>query len=395
MRAVRYKYVVIGLLVMLALGFVAMRWWRGPLLPSYTLESAPLVQNVVASGRVVTTARTQIGSEVSGVVLQRLVQEGDQVAAGDVLLVLSSEAIDAQVRQAEAELTALATSTRPQSAMEVANAQVQLAQAQGNAARRRELAAIFAISAEEMAQAEQAESQARNTLEAAQLRASALATGGVEESLLRERLAALQAQRDKTEVRSQITGTVLTRDVEVGDTVQPARTLFTIARVGSTEIHLPLDERNLSTLALQQPAIAIADAYPERPFPVLIHFIAPSIDPQRGTVEVRLSVNPVPDFLRQDMTVSVTIETDKRAKALVVPNDALANIKEDKAQVWRLDNGTVQRQTITLGLRGLTSSEVMTGLCAGDEILVDATLSLADGARVRTEPQRYAVGTAH
>ncbi len=395
MRAVRYKYVVIGLLVMIAVGFVAVRWWRGPLLPSYTLSSAPLVQTVVASGRVVTTARTQVGSEVTGVVLQRLVQEGDQVAAGDLLLVLSSEDIAAQVRQAEAELSVLASSTRPQSAMEVATAEVQLAQAQGNAARRRELAAIFAISAEEMAQAEQAESQARNTLEVARLRASALAVGGVQESLLRERLAALQAQRDKTEVRSQISGTVLTRDVEVGDIVQPGRVLLTIARVGSTEIHLPLDERNLSTLALQQPAIAIADAYPERSFPVFINFIAPSIDPQRGTVEVRLTVNPVPDFLRQDMTVSVTIETDKRAEALVVPNDALANIKEDKAQVWLLHEGKVQRQSITLGLRGLTSSEVTTGLSAGDEILVDATLSLADGARVRTEPQRYAVGTAH
>ena len=395
MRAVRYKYVVIGLLVMIAVSFVAVRWWRGPLLPSYTLSLAPLVQTVVASGRVVTTARTQVGSEVTGVVLQRLVQEGDQVAAGDLLLVLSSEDIAAQVRQAEAELSALASSTRPQSAMEVANAEVQLAQAQGNAARRRELAAIFAISAEEMAQAEQAESQARNTLEAARLRASALAAGGVQESLLRERLAVLQAQRDKTKVRSQISGTVLTRDVEVGDIVQPGRVLLTIARVGSTEIHLPLDERNLSTLALQQPAIAIADAYPERSFPVFINFIAPSIDPQRGTVEVRLTVNPVPEFLRQDMTVSVTIETDKRAEALVVPNDALANIKEDKAQVWLLREGKAQRQNITLGLRGLTSSEVTTGLSAGDEILVDATLPLADGARVRTVPQRYAVGTAH
>ena len=387
MRAIPYKLIVSALLLIIVAGFFAFRWWQGPLLPSYRISSMPLVQTVVATGRVVAVSNTDIGSEISGVVLERRVAEGEQVAAGDLLLVLSSDDVAAQVRQAEAELAELISSTRPQAAVDLANAEVALAQADRNVERRRELAAISAISDEEMEQAIQSQAQARNNLENARLRANALSSGGVEEDLLRARIAALQAQLNKAQVRSKVSGTILTRNVEIGDLVQPGQSLFTIALDGKTEIRVPLDERNLSRLALQQPAVAIADAYPDKPFPVRISFIAPSIDPQRGTVEVRLSVDPVPDFLRQDMTVSVNIETDQRAKALVIPNDALANVKEDSAEVLLLRDGQVQRQRVRLGLRGLSASEVLSGLSAGDEILVDATVSLADGKRVRTALQ--------
>ena len=387
MRAIPYKLIVSALLIIIVAGFFAFRWWQGPLLPSYRISSMPLVQTVVATGRVVAVSNTDIGSEISGVVLERRVAEGEQVAAGDLLLVLSSDDVAAQVRQAEAELAELISSTRPQAVVDLTNAKVALAQADRNVERRRELAAISAISDEEMEQAIQAQAQARNNLENARLRANALSSGGVEEDLLRARIAALQAQLNKAQVRSKVSGTILTRNVEVGDLVQPGQSLFTIALDGKTEIRVPLDERNLSRLALQQPAVAIADAYPDKPFPVRISFIAPSIDPQRGTVEVRLSVDPVPDFLRQDMTVSVNIETDQRAKALVIPNDALANVKEDSAEVLLLRDGKTQRQVVKLGLRGLSASEVLSGLSAGDEILVDATVSLADGKRVRTALQ--------
>ena len=387
MRAIPYKLIVSALLLIIIAGFFAFRWWQGPLLPSYRISSMPLVQTVVATGRVVAVSNTDIGSEISGVVLERRVAEGEQVAAGDLLLVLSSDDVVAQVRQAEAELAELISSTRPQAAVDLANAEVALAQADRNVERRRELAAISAISDEEMEQAIQSQAQARNNLENARLRANALSSGGVEEDLLRARIAALQAQLNKAQVRSKVSGTILTRNVEIGDLVQPGQSLFTIALDGKTEIRVPLDERNLSRLALQQPAVAIADAYPDKPFPVRISFIAPSIDPQRGTVEVRLAVDPVPEFLRQDMTVSVNIETDRRAKALVIPNDALANVKEDSAEVLLLRDGKTQRQVVKLGLRGLSASEVLSGLSAGDEILVDATVSLADGKRVRTALQ--------
>ena len=388
MRAVRYKSAVIMLLLILAAGFAVFRWWQGPLLSGYSINSMPLVQTVVATGRVVTVSRTQVGSEITGVVLKRLVQEGDRVTRGDLLLVLRSDELTAQVRQAEAALNELMSSTRPQASVDLANAQVQLAQASRELQRRRILAKDSVISKEELEQSEKAESLARNNVESARLKALALAPGKAEEIVLRERLVALQAQLAKTQVRSEVTGIVLTRNVEPGDLVQPGTTLFTIALDGNTEIRVPLDERNLPRLALQQNASVIADAYPDRPFPAQINFIAPSIDPERGTVEVRLTVDPVPDFLRQDMTVSVNIETDQRAHARVIPNDALSNVQGNKAIVLLLRDGKIHRQTVTLGLRGLAMSEVVSGLQDGEQVLADAVSPLKDGTRARLTLQK-------
>ena len=388
MRAVRYKSAVIMLLLILAAGFAVFRWWQGPLLSGYSINSMPLVQTVVATGRVVTVSRTQVGSEITGVVLKRLVQEGDRVTRGDLLLVLRSDELTAQVRQAEAALNELMSSTRPQASVDLANTQVQLAQASRELQRRRILAKDSVISKEELEQSEKAESLARNNVESARLKALALAPGKAEEIVLRERLVALQAQLAKTQVSSEVTGIVLTRNVEPGDLVQPSMTLFTIALDGNTEIRVPLDERNLPRLALQQNASVIADAYPDRPFPAQINFIAPSIDPERGTVEVRLTVDPVPDFLRQDMTVSVNIETDQRAHARVIPNDALSNVQGNKAIVLLLRDGKIHRQTVTLGLRGLAMSEVVSGLQDGEQVLADAVWPLKDGTRARLTLQK-------
>ena len=387
MRVVRYKSVLIIILLILAAGFALFRWWQGPLLPAYTIASTPLVQTVVATGRVATVSRAQVGSEITGVVLERLVQEGDQVSPGDLLLVLKSDELIAQARQAEVALTELATSRRPQAAAELASAKAQLEQASREAARRRNLEAGI-LSAEEIEKAVETERVARNNFDAVRLRATALAPGQVEEAKLREQLAAIQAQLAKTKIRAGVAGTVLTRDVEPGDLVQPGRTLFTIALNGNTEIRVPLDERNLSRLALQQNAAVIADSYPDQSFPARINFIAPSIDPQRGTVEVRLAVDPVPDFLRQDMTVSVNVETDRRERALTIPNDALSSIKGNKAVVLLVRDGKIQHQQVTLGLRGLAMSEVVSGLSQGDHVLADAEYSLKEGARVRLKLQK-------
>ena len=380
----RYKPWIMIILLVLLVSFAIYRWWQGPLLPSYEVVSSPLIQTVVASGRVEKVSRTQIGSEITGVVLERLVQEGDRVSRGDVLLVLKSDEISAQVRQAEAELKELATTRRPQAEFDLANAKVQLEQAQREAVRRRNTE-LGILSAEEREKSIEAEKLARNNLESARLKVASLAPDKVEETKLREQLAALQAQLAKTKIRAEVSGIILTRNVEPGDLVQPSQTLFTIALDGATEIRVPFDERNLPLLALQQKAAVITDAYPDQPFPAHINFIAPSIDAQRGTVDVRLTVDPVPDFLRQDMTVSVNVETNKREQTLVIPNDALSSISGNKAMVILVRDRKIQRHPITLGLRGLVMSEVVAGVKEGDHVLTDAESVLKDGTRVRIE----------
>ena len=80
---------------------------RGPELPGYEVQSGPLVQNVVATGRVATPSRVQVGAEISGLVLERTVLEGDRVEAGDLLVRLRARDLEARRDQSRAALAAL------------------------------------------------------------------------------------------------------------------------------------------------------------------------------------------------------------------------------------------------------------------------------------------------
>lgn len=368
-------------LALLAWGGI--RVMQGPTLAGYQVTAHPLVQTVVATGRVAALSRAQVGSPVTGVVIERRVKEGDLVSPGAVLAVLRADDLVAGVHEAEAALAELRQSSRPQAQAALREAQARLAQATREAQRRRDLLDKQMISREAMEQAVQAETIARTAAEQAQLTARSLSAGQANEAAALARVASARAQLAKTTIRAEVAGTVLTRNAEPGDLVQPGRVLFEISRAGATELLVPLDEKNLEVLALGQTASCIADAHPTQPFKAKLGFIAPGVDPQRGTVDVRLTVDPVPDFLREGMTVSVNVETGRRDKALVLSNDALVAVDGQRAEVWVVVDGRAARRQVRLGLRGLTQTEITAGLQAGDWVLADAQAPVADGDRVR------------
>ena len=376
-------FAAIGCIALGAIGWGVLQKVRGPALDGYEVVARPLVQTVVATGRVVAVSRAQAGSPVTGVVVERRVQEGDAVQPGDVLAVLRADDLEAAVREAEAALAQLQQSTRPQAQAALREAEARLLQASREVTRRRDLLKRQLIARETLEQAVQVETVARTAAEQARLAARSLAAGNPNEAAARARVSSARALLAKTTIRAEVAGTVLTRNAEPGDLVQPGRVLFEIARAGATEVLVPLDEKNLEVLAIGQQAMCIADAYPTRPFPAKVTFIAPSVDPQRGSVDIRLTVTPVPAFLRQDMTVSVNVETGRRERAVVVPNDALGATDGNRAALWVVANGRATRRQVQLGLRGLTQTEVTSGLRAGDWILADAQAAVAEGDRVR------------
>src|SRR5690606_17887680 len=230
---------------------------RPPAHRAYAIEQRPLVQTVVATGRIVAVSRAEVGSPVTGVVVERRVEEGDAVRPGDVLAVLRADELEAAVREAEAQLAQLRQATRPQAQAAVREAEARVAQAGRETARRRALADQQLIARETLEQAIEAETVARTALERARLEAGTLSAGA----------ASARAQRAKTAIRAGIAGTVLTRNAEPGDLVQPGDVLFAIARDGDTEVLVPVDEENLGVLEVGQAATCIADAYPAQPFP--------------------------------------------------------------------------------------------------------------------------------
>jgi HlyD family secretion protein len=341
------------------LAWSGMQKMRGPALSGYQVQAQALVQTVVATGRVAAVSRAQVSSPITGVVVERRVREGDMVKPGDVLAILRADDLAAAVREAEAALAQLQQATRPQAQASLREAQSRLAQASREVNRRRDLFQQKMITNESMEQAIQIETAAR------------------------ARIASAKAQLAKTIIRAEVAGIVLTRNAEPGDLAQPGRVLFEIARAGDTEVLMPLDEKNLGVLAIGQAATCIADAFPNRPFPAKVSFIAPGIDPQRGTVEVRLTVDPVPEFVRQGMTISVNVETGRRDRALVVPNDVLFATNDNNATVWVIEDGRAVRRQVQLGLRGLIQTEVTAGLRAGDWVLTAIPANLTDGDRVK------------
>ena len=148
----RPLWLLVAAALVLVLALLVQRW-RGPVLPAYELTPRPLQQVVVATGRVSSLSRTQVGSEITGVVLQRRVQEGQRVRTGDVLVVLRSDDLDARVREAEAALQTLERATRPQAEATLRQAEAQLAQAGRELQRRRELQARQLVSRESLEQA--------------------------------------------------------------------------------------------------------------------------------------------------------------------------------------------------------------------------------------------------
>lgn len=392
----RSIFLAFACLLLAAAAWFGWQVQRGPELSGYEVTAGPLVQTVVATGRVAALSRAQVGSEVTGVVVERRVREGDRVQAGDILAILRATDLEAAVEQARAELARLQESTLPQAEAAVREAEVSLAQASREAQRRRQLYEQRAIPREEMERAQQAEAAARAAAEQARLEARSLAAGNPNEALARARLASAEAQLAKTVIRAQVTGTVLTRNAEPGDLVQPSRVLFEIAHDGEPEVLVPIDEKNLEVLELGQLALCIADAYPGRPFSATVNFIAPSVDPQRGTVDVRLSVTEDPGFLREDMTVSVNIETGRRERALVLPNDAITlHPSSGTASVWVVDDGQARQRNVQLGLRGLAATEVVSGLNEGDRVLADAPAGLREGDRVRLKRIETLAGVAN
>lgn len=375
--------------VLLLAGWMIWRQLQGPELPGYRLETRPLVQRVVASGEVDSQSLAQVGSEITGVIAVRHVREGDAVKAGDLLLELRDDEQRARLREAEAALRQLIDSSRPQAQATLREAQNNLEQADRELQRRETLFERKLLASEALEQARRATLTARVVRDRARFAASAVVEGGSEDQVLRQRLEAARANLAKTRIHAQVDGIVQTREVEPGDLVQPGRTLLTIARSGSSEILLPLDEKNLAPIELGQAARIIADAYPDRVLPARVSFIAPSVDTARGTIDVHLDLLEPADFLRQGMTVSVNIETGRREQALVLPNDALRARDGTRAQVLRANDGVVERVGVRLGMLGTALSEVSEGLAAGDLVLIG---DAEEGQRVRVREQTIPTG---
>ena len=386
-----------GVLVVAALALVVSQ--RGTLVQTVPVARTGIVQSVVATGRINVPARMDIGAEVTATVLEVRVREGDRVKAGAVLLRLSDEEAKASLQQAKAALleargraTQQATVAAPVATQAVVQADAAFVAAERDFQRAQQLVAQGFFPQQKLDDARRAVDTARSALQSARVQAQANQPSGVERTLAATRVeqaqAAVgiaQARLSRLVITSPVDALVLTRNVEPGSMAQPGRVLLTLAALGGTRIDANVDEKNLRLITMGMAAKAVADAYPGQPFDAQLGYIAPAVDPQRGTVEVRLAVPNPPAFLRPDMTVSVEMVGGVKQDTLVVPSGAVRDADREAPWVLALQDGRAVRVPVTLGLRGVGAVEVVKGLVEGERV-IPQTEKAAPGDRVRPGP---------
>ena len=391
------------LIVAVAVAAVAVIAWltlRGPRVDALPLSYAPLVRTLQFSARVATLSRVDVGSTVTGRVAQVLVTEGMQVRKGDVLVQLESDELRAALtqavaseRQAKARLNGFRSTGRSSARAALAQSDATLLAASAELARVRQLVAQGFFSASRLDEAQRAVDVARAQQSGATAQSQAVADAGTEvmqaeaqRAASQAATAAAQARLKQTAVLAPADARVLTRQVEPGQIVQPGKALMALALAGPTQLVAQVDERFLDQLQAGQGAMVVADAFASQRFAARVLSIAPSVDAQRGAIEVKFALEQqAPAFLREDMTLSVEVETGRRARALVLPLRALRTQSAgESATVLVVDAGRAQQRNVRLGLRSLSAVEVLEGLAEGDEVLLGGTVNPGDRIRVQT-----------
>ena len=390
----------IAALLVIALVAAWAVWARGPRVPTVLVARGDLEQHVVASGRVMPPKRINVAANVAGLVLAVGAVEGQHVKRGDLLVQIDDAEARAQVAQDRAaveQASARVDQLRRVDAI-VANqslnqAQANLDKAQADYERNKSLVATGAIAPTLLEEAQRTLDVARAQKNAAQAQQLASTPMGADSRIALGALLQAQAQLAGAEVRLAQTrivaahdGVLLTRSVETGDTVQPGRILMTMAADGDVELTFEPDERNLATIALGQHAKASADAFPRDVFDAEVSYIAPSIDPARGTVEVRLRVPSPPAYLRPDMTVSIDLTVAFKKDAVVVRADAVRGLATPSPWLLVVERGRAARRSVNLGILGDGSIEIVSGVEPGAAVIVPDGRDVQPGQRVRAAP---------
>lgn len=372
---------------------------RAPQVDALVVRQAPLVRTLQFSARVATLSRVDIGSTLTGRVARVLVAEGARVRAADALVQLEddewraalAQAVAAE-NQAQARLVGLRGTGRTAAQAALAQAEAAVRAAQAHWARTEPLVARGFYSAAQRDEAQRTLDVALAQQAAARAQWQANADTGADMvqaqaqgEAARAATLAARARLAQATLRAPADARVLARTVEPGQIVQPGKALLALALAGPTQLVAQVDERFLEQLATGQTAVAVADAFAGQRMVARVLSIAPGVDAQRGAIEVKLALEQAPPaFLREDMTLSVEVETGRRERTAVLPLSVLRGpVRGDTAELLVAQDGRAQVRTVRVGLRTLDAFEVLDGLAEGDAVLRAPALQPGDRVRPR------------
>jgi RND family efflux transporter MFP subunit len=186
---------------------------------------------------------------------------------------------------------------------------------------------------------------------------------------------------DESEIRAPIAGVVSARLIKAGNTIAAGSPVYRITRMDRLRAFIYVPERDIHKLAAAQPVALSVDAWPGKEFKGAVQRVNPVVDAQSGTVKVTVAMAPGQPQLKPGMFGRVEIRYDRRETAVLVPKDAV--LTEDAAQsVFVIAQNKAHRRPIKTGYADAENYEVLDGLKAGEQVVTTGQANLKDDGRV-------------
>ncbi len=332
-----------------------------------------------ASGYVVARRMATVSSKVTGKLREVRIEEGQHVKEGQVMATLDPIDADAQRDLAGAQLLAVRS--------QASSVQAQLREAESNASR---LASLVQQQLVSRSQYDQAIAQ-RDALRAQ------LITAQRNAQVASDQLSIAQHGVDNTVVRAPFDGVVIAKAAQPGEIVSPlsagggfTRTgIGTIVDMDSLEVEVDVGEAYIGRVKPDMPTEAVLNAYPDWKIPGKVIAIIPTADRGKATVKVRVGLDVRDERIVPDMGVRVsflekpTAKSDDQPQGVRVPSDAI--VQRDGADVAFVlgQDDVVEQRTLKTGIALGDDRQVLSGLAAGDLVVLDPTTALSDGDKVR------------
>jgi HlyD family secretion protein len=334
-----------------------------------------------ASGYVVARRRATVSSKVTGKVMDVLIEEGHPVKAGQIVAHLDDSQARATLNLADAQLAA--------SKKSMAEDEAKLAQEELTLKRRQSLLKEKVVGQAEVDDAQSVVDSTKARIEFSR-----------QQIAVAERSVELQKTNlDDMVVRAPFSGVVISKDAQPGEMISPVsagggftRTgIGTIVDMSSLEIEVDVNETYINRVTPNQKVEAVLDAYPDWRTPAHVITTIPSADRQKATVKVRIGFDGLDPRILPDMGVKVSFLKDAPAPGqalaaprVVVPKAAVRSA-DGHAIVFVLKDDRVERRAVSVGLENGDQVELVSGVSAGERVVVDGPATLKDGDKVRVQ----------
>ncbi len=202
-----------------------------------------------------------------------------------------------------------------------------------------------------------------------------------EKQVARALLTMAEVRLEKTKIVAPFDGIVGLRNVSRGDYVQPGEALVNLEKIDPIKVDFSIAERYLADVRNGAEIRITVDALADREFTGKVYAINPQIDPAGRSIALRATV-PNPDgVLRPGLFARVGLQTAVRDDAIVTSEDAIVT-QGGSTFVYRVIDGKAVQTPVAIGQRRYGTVEVLSGLSAGDIVVVAGQLKLRDGAEV-------------